>query len=285
MRTKKIGASSTDWFYYDGQMPIETAEVGSSSTVVTRNGLGARGIDRIERVGTSTTVGYPIYDGHGNMIATLSKSGSSYSVGDLRSYDAWGGIRSGNTTGDPKSRYCAKLGHVDDDESGLTYMRARYYESGSGRFVSEDFARDGWNYVACCNNDPQNQVEQTGNSPELQRFLSILGGIIGGAISARYCDAFKPVFFAFMVSIIAESLAMVAVYLEGKKELSNATSIGALGFYAGIFPLLTAVNGLATGSKGFSDGSDPARFWQGYAAMLLATLLILNMEVEIVTGG
>ena len=101
MRTKKIGASSTDWFYYDGQMPIETAEVGSSSTVVTRNGLGARGIDRIERVGTSTTVGYPIYDAHGNMVATLGKSGSSYSLGDQRSYDAWGVIRSGNTTGDP----------------------------------------------------------------------------------------------------------------------------------------------------------------------------------------
>ncbi|MBN9501359.1 MAG: hypothetical protein J0H02_06260 [Armatimonadetes bacterium] len=59
----------------------------SSGSTVTRNGLGARGIDRIERVNSSgTTVGYPLYDGHGNM----GKSGSSYSPGDQRAYDAWG---------------------------------------------------------------------------------------------------------------------------------------------------------------------------------------------------
>ncbi|MBN9502280.1 MAG: hypothetical protein J0H02_10950 [Armatimonadetes bacterium] len=36
----------------------------SHVATVTLNGLGARGIDRIERVNSSgTTVGYPLYDG------------------------------------------------------------------------------------------------------------------------------------------------------------------------------------------------------------------------------
>ncbi len=47
-------------------------------------------------------------------------------------------MRAQQNAGDPKLRYCANLGHNQDDESGLIYMRARYYEPASGRFVSED---------------------------------------------------------------------------------------------------------------------------------------------------
>ncbi len=175
MRTKKIGATQTDRFYYDGQMPVETAEVGSSSTVVTRNTLGARGIDRIERVGGSTAVGYPLYDGHGNMVATLATSGSSFTVNDQRTYDAWGVIRSGNTTGDPKGRYVANLGHVDDDESGLNYMRSRYYEPTSGRFLSQDKALDGVNWFIYTYNDPVGFRDFTGREGE--------GGVGGQSVS------------------------------------------------------------------------------------------------------
>ncbi|MBN9501361.1 MAG: hypothetical protein J0H02_06270 [Armatimonadetes bacterium] len=113
MRVSKDNGTDSSRFYYDGQMPVETVDTTSSGSTVTRNGLGARGIDRIERVNSSgTTVGYPLYDGHGNMVATLGKSGASYSIGDQRAYDAWWVIRQGATSGDPKGRYCANLGHV-----------------------------------------------------------------------------------------------------------------------------------------------------------------------------
>lgn len=177
MRVKKTGDISTERFRYDGQMPMETSEdTVASGIIVTRNTLGARGIDRIERVDSSaTTIGYPLYDGHGNMVATLAKSGSSFTVNDQRTYDAWGVIRSGNTTGDPKGRYVANLGHVDDDESGLTYMRARYYESGSGRFLCEDPARDGINWFSYCNNNPISLVDATGKAPGLDGLFQLLG--------------------------------------------------------------------------------------------------------------
>ena len=77
-------------------------------------------------------VEYPLYDGHGNMLATISRSGTSYSVGNQRAFDPWGNVRawvSGqNWTGHPSGRYVASIGHIQDDESGLIYMRARYYE-------------------------------------------------------------------------------------------------------------------------------------------------------------
>ncbi|MCZ7580363.1 MAG: hypothetical protein M5U21_06035 [Fimbriimonadaceae bacterium] len=39
--------------------------------------------------GGAETVGFPLYDGHGNMIATLGRAESSpyFGVADLRSYD------------------------------------------------------------------------------------------------------------------------------------------------------------------------------------------------------
>ena len=158
MRVRKAthaGAPATrvETYRYDGQMPVEMVEstedvANPTVDVVERRTLGARGTEMIERVTSSgTQARFPLYDAHGNSVATLGRSGSSWTLGDERSYDAWGRVRQGAQAGVPSSRYCASLGHVQDDESGLVYMRARYYEPGTGRFVSQDIARDGWNWV------------------------------------------------------------------------------------------------------------------------------------------
>jgi RHS repeat-associated protein len=52
--------------------------------------------------------------------------------------------------------YCGSLQHRRDAESGLVYMRARYYEPWTGRFLSEDPAMDGANWYAYCDSDPIN---------------------------------------------------------------------------------------------------------------------------------
>ena len=89
--------------------------------------------------GATVTLGFPLYDAHGNDVATLSRSGTGYAVNDRRSYDAWGAVRAQQSAGDPKLRYCASLGHKQDDESGLVYMRARYYEPASGEVREPGF--------------------------------------------------------------------------------------------------------------------------------------------------
>ncbi len=118
--------------------------------------------DAISRTTSSgTVVSYPLYDAHGNGVGFLSKSGTSWSLGDERTFDAWGRIRSGSTS-DNKGRYCANLGHKQDDESDLTYMRARYYEPASGRFVCEDTSRDGSNWYVYVSNNPIRGVDYSG---------------------------------------------------------------------------------------------------------------------------
>ncbi len=149
---------------YHGQMGFEDDYNPSGSvTVVNRYGLGARGLDRIERTeNASTTYGYPLYDGHGNMRAVLAKSGTSYTTGNWRTYDVWGSVRSGGSSSDPTQGYCANLGHVADADSGLIYMRARYHEPSTGRFISEDPLLDGINWYGYAANDPTNKADFNG---------------------------------------------------------------------------------------------------------------------------
>lgn len=155
----------TTRYYYDGQMCAEEDYTNSPTYTVTRYGIGARGVDYIAKTASSTTIACPLYDAHGNMIATVNTSGT---LADGRYYDAWGSvIGSGSATGDPKGRYCASIGHVQDDESGLIYMRARYYEPGTGRFVSEDSSRDGWNAYAYAGNCPSARSDPSGKASVL----------------------------------------------------------------------------------------------------------------------
>jgi len=130
MRTYKTNSSGSTSYRYDGQMGMEDIDYAPGGAVnkVTDYGIGLRGIDALYVTQNgSTTANYPIYDAHGNMISTLSRQGTgNYSTSALRTFDAWGQIRIGAQTGDPKGRYCANLGHKQDDESGLVYMRARY---------------------------------------------------------------------------------------------------------------------------------------------------------------
>ncbi len=170
----------TTRFYYDGQMAVEedftTLGGGSEASVtVTRYGIGARGIDYIDKTVDGSPQGsqFPVYDGHGNMVATLARSGSnSFTRDNRRTYDVWGGVRSTTNPdayGGPKARYCANLGHVEDSESGLLYMRARYYEPWTGRFISEDRAHDGRNRFAYSGNNPVNAADATGNDDSIRQ--------------------------------------------------------------------------------------------------------------------
>jgi RHS repeat-associated protein len=59
------------------------------------------------------------------------------------------------------------LGHPSEDETGLVYMRARYYDPAVGRFASEDPARDGGNWLAYCEGSPITQVDRSGTFGDL----------------------------------------------------------------------------------------------------------------------
>ncbi len=72
--------------------------------------------------------------------------------------------------------YCANLGH-SEDETGLVYMRARYYEPATGRFISEDPAQDGVNWYLYADGNPVNKVDADGKEP-IENFVLAIAGIM-----------------------------------------------------------------------------------------------------------
>jgi len=160
MRVQKVAANGDTFrWHYDAQMPVEETRVASGQTTVMRNIVGPRGND-VQFDGSN--VAFPLYDTHGNAKALLARSGSTFTTSFWRQYDAWGSLRTGSALGGASQRYCANMGHVTDDESGLIYMRARFYESWTGRFVSEDPVRDGANWFLYCSNSPLSFIDQDG---------------------------------------------------------------------------------------------------------------------------
>ena len=200
MRVQKISGLSIEWiepeeaspyydenqnqdfptvrYYYDGQMGVEEDHTYVADEQlkkdVKRYGIGARGIDWISfsANGGGAVIGFPIYDGHGNMLYTLKReTGNDFSLNNRKVYDVWGGLRNGS--GGAEQEHCASLGHRVDAESDLIYMRARYYEPWTGRFISEDTAMDGMNWFIYCGNEPILGVDADGEKVSYDSYAAI----------------------------------------------------------------------------------------------------------------
>ena len=100
-------------------------------------------------------------DFHGNIVGKATAAGAM--VQDLNNrmdYDAFGNQWIGETP-DPFG-YC---GEYYDNESGLIYLRNRYYDSTSGRFITEDLIKDGMNWYVYCYNNPIMLLDSDGKRP------------------------------------------------------------------------------------------------------------------------
>ena len=133
--SKSVNGKVTNHIW-DGQNIVrETDGTGAESAKYYR---GTRLI--AQKVGTA--VSYYTYDAHGSVVAM---NGQGYA------YDAFGNILENGVTGYNPFRY---NGEYCDEETGMIYLRARYYNSSIGRFITEDPAKDGLNWYAFCGNNP-----------------------------------------------------------------------------------------------------------------------------------
>ena len=103
------------------------------------------------------------YDGHGNLVN--GKDNSSTTV-----YDAYGNKTEDFGIGDAPFGYC---GEYTDKESGLVYLRNRYYDSSTGSFITEDPIKDGNNWYGYCIGNPVNYSDNDGLAPRLQREIAL----------------------------------------------------------------------------------------------------------------
>jgi len=166
MRSSKTVNGNTTSYYYNGMYAVNEEQNGELTAT---NILGANGI--IGRTVQGST-GYFVKNGHGDVIQARTTDGTILGNYD---YDPWGNSTFADGTWNNPIRYA---GEYTDDETGLIYLRARYYDSDIGRFISEDPAKDGLNWYVYCGNNPIAFVDPTGmikdGDDELDESLQII---------------------------------------------------------------------------------------------------------------
>ena len=143
MRTSKTVNGVEKKFYYNGMYILNE---GDSAEINVTNFVGLTGIEG--RQNGANEMAYFMKDAHGDVIKAMDSE-------DFRAdyeYDIWGNqTQEATNTFDNPFRYCSEY---MDEESGLIYLRARYYDSNTGRFTQKDPAMDGLNWYTYAGNNP-----------------------------------------------------------------------------------------------------------------------------------
>jgi RHS repeat-associated protein len=232
LRRSSTKDSVTTNYVYDGTNLVAEMRSNASGTlvIVTSYLLGAQGIEakidetnqteayyelnpttgaRLFDANNNLIVAYRgvtswyIYDGHGNVVGTVNGVTGAYTANPT--LDVYG-IPRASGTASTKQGYCGSLGHVTDD-TGLVYMRARYYDANVGRFVSEDPGAHGNNWYIYCSDNPVNRADNDGKTDaSITSILLDLAAIYGSLVLS---NAFRGVFIAACCGLLLPEMALL----------------------------------------------------------------------------
>jgi RHS repeat-associated protein len=175
--SKTVNGTATSYAYdVNAALPVVLTE--TTSGVATTYLYGADLFARYDNAGTPT---YYHADGLGSVRALSNSAGQSVAA---YNYDAFGAVR--NSSGAASTFKFA--GEQSDDEVGLIYLRARYYDASTGRLLQRDTI-DGsvlytksWNMFVYVYNNPVRMVDPYGLWGISTRVnVGYAGGIMGGS--------------------------------------------------------------------------------------------------------
>ena len=198
--------------------------MGATNTVNTRY---IRGLNLVARK-IDTNLQYYQFNYHGDVQHLLSSTGT---VLINYRYDGFGNQLDAVATDTNPFRYC---GEYFDRETGTYYLRARNYDPWTGRFTTEDRAKDGLNWYVYCENNPIIYVDPVGMAPakwDIQKqgwkiTLNDWGNSwnsvtaqIGKGMSNFVKDAFDT--GSFLLKGYSETIQAIfaSAYIEGGSEL------------------------------------------------------------------
>ena len=150
--------------------------------------LSLYGLQRISMTGPAGGQMYYQYDGLGSVRGLSNSSGTT---GTTYSYDAFG--KPDLTTGSGENDFLYRA-EQQDPETGLIYLRARYYDPSIGRFITRDSFQaegtltQGINRYVYTGNNPVNRIDPTGRLFGLDDFGASQLGFLLGEISQYGSD-------------------------------------------------------------------------------------------------
>jgi hypothetical protein len=141
-------------------------------------------------------------------------------------------------------------------------MRARYYEPATGRFISEDPARDGVNWYLYADGNPVGKVDKNGlmstkDFPDWLTITGIVATITSGLILSK---AFRGVFIAAMGALLLPLLGLASPVLFTAGALSAAVGLGtellggAIAFLVDIYTMMKSGFGMAVDALKAASG-------------------------------
>jgi RHS repeat-associated protein len=137
---------------------------------------------------------YHLYDGLGSTVNLTDAGGSTTAT---YSYDVFGAIRSQSGGG---SNQWLFTGEQRDSDSGLYYLRARYYDPAIGRFLGLDplGIGNGYSYVS---NNPVNYVDPYGLIDLTPQFVDDIADCVGDPVDCGEAVASNDLGFAVICNV------------------------------------------------------------------------------------
>ncbi|MCL5279871.1 MAG: hypothetical protein M1376_08210 [Planctomycetes bacterium] len=146
-------------YVYDGDHCIAEYDV---SNILRRKYIYGPGVDQpvamIEAAGSYAGTYYYHCDGLGSVVGLTNASGNTVEVYE---YDVYGRLGASDASHPNRLLF---TGREYDQETGLYYYRARYYNPQIGRFLQTDPVgySNGMNWYAYCGNDPTTRCDPSG---------------------------------------------------------------------------------------------------------------------------
>ncbi len=155
--SKNVNGTVTNQIWDGDQIALETNESGNIKNKY------VRGINLIYGEEELANKKFYLFNGHGDVTQLTDISGNVIKDYD---YDAFGNEKNPDVNDTNVYRYS---GEYFDKETGTIYLRARYYDPGIGRFITEDSVRGtsndplSLNLYTYCGNNPVNYVDPSGH--------------------------------------------------------------------------------------------------------------------------
>jgi RHS repeat-associated protein len=157
-RVYKSSSSATSIYAYDGDNLIE--EANAVGSVIARYAQTQHVDEPLAMLRAGTTSYYQT-DGLGSISSLSSTAGS---LAQTYTFDSFGNQTASSGSLTNPFRY---TGRELDSETTLYYMRARYFDPATGRFLSEDPLgfRASENFYVYVENDPADRIDPSGLDP------------------------------------------------------------------------------------------------------------------------